>query len=432
MVHHRAARSTAGPGPAESAPPQGPSRRSVLGYSALAALLGPALASCARDQPLGARVGASASPLNIASPTNPVIWPITDDNPPIASGLAPEQGATLQLYNYADYLAPDAVKSFEKKYRQYDVKVKVSTFNDSNEALAKIRGGSVPFDIYFPSYDAIGKLATTGLIRPLTHDYLPGIANVWPEFQDPFYDSGWRYSIPYMVYTTGIAWRTDKVSEAIGERPNPWDVFWDRRYAGKLSVLDDYRETLSMALLHGGDADLNTDNQISLDKAQADLLRMTRTTHPTVSINAYSDLPGGRYAVSHCWSGDAVNMPYYLPKGGDPGVLRYWFPENGRGLVNNDLAVLMRTGRNPVLSHLFLEHLLDPEVALANLSATGYQPPQNTLTAEKLVADEYIPKNLRSATVLPGTFETGVRTLELPPEVDARWQAVWQRFKAGA
>jgi spermidine/putrescine transport system substrate-binding protein len=429
MVHDAAARSSGTAGPNVT---PGPSRRSVLRYSALAAL-GPALAACARDQPLGTGPsGAAGSQLRIASPTNPVTWPIAADNKPIAAGLTPEQDATLQLYNYADYLAPEAVKSFEKKYRQYNVKVKVSTFNDASEALAKIRGGSVPFDIYFPSYDAIGKLATTGLVRPLTHDYLPGISNVWAEFQNPFYDSGWRYSIPYMVYTTGIAWRTDKVSEDIGDRPNPWDVFWDRRYAGRMAVLDDYRETISMALLRGGDLDLNTGNQTSLDQAQADLLAMTRTSHPTITINAYSDLPGGRFSVAHCWSGDAVNMPYYLPKGTSPRILRYWFPASGRGLVNNDLAVLLRSGRNPVLAHLFLEHLLDPEVALANLSATGYQPPQNSMTAEQLVADEYIPANLKTAAVEPGSFEIGFRTLELPPETDARWQAVWQRFKAGA
>jgi spermidine/putrescine transport system substrate-binding protein len=429
MVQDRAARST---GPAGPPPGAGLSRRSLLSYSALATVLGPTLAGCARDQPLGAgKAGASPTPLRIASPTNPQIWPITDDNPAIAAGLGPERNATLQVYNYADYLAPAAVKSFEKKYRQYNVKVKVSTFNDSNEALAKIRGGAVPFDIYFPSYDAIGKLATTGLLRPLNHDYLPGIINLWPEFQNPFYDSGWRYSIPYMVYTTGIAWRTDRVREDIGARKNPWDVFWDRQYSGKLSVLDDYRETISLALLRSN-GDVNTSNRTTLAEAQADLLELTRTTHPTVTVNAYSDLPGGRFAVSHVWSGDAVNMPYYLPKRSDPADLRYWFPADGRGLVNNDLAVLLRSGRNPVLGHLFLEHLLDPEVALANLSATGYQPPQNTMTAEKLVAEEYIPRNLQSAAVLPGSFETGLRTLELPPETDAQWQAVWQRFKAGA
>jgi hypothetical protein len=43
----------------------------------------------------------------------------------------------------------------------------VSTFNDTDEALTKIRGGNVPFDIYFPSYDQISKMVTAKLIRPI-------------------------------------------------------------------------------------------------------------------------------------------------------------------------------------------------------------------------------------------------------------------------
>jgi spermidine/putrescine transport system substrate-binding protein len=209
-------------------------------------------------------------------------------------------------------------------------------------------------------------------------------------------------------------------------------VFWDEQYTGKLAVLDDYREAISLALLKAGGTDLNTGDTATLAKAQEALLTLTRTTKPTVTINSYSDLPGGRFAISQVWSGDAVNMPYYLPKGGDPGILRYWFPPNDKGPVNNDLVVLLRSGKNPVLSHLFLDHLLDPDVALANLSATGYQPPQNTLTAQKLIADEYIPENLRTAAVAPGAFAAGYRILELPPATDAQWHAVWQRFKAGS
>jgi spermidine/putrescine transport system substrate-binding protein len=415
--------------PADPTPPRGPTRRSVLRYSAFAAAFGPVLAACARDHPAATAKGTT---LKIASPSNPVTWPIAKDNAPIADGLVPEQDATLQLYNYADYIAPDAIKSFEKKYKKYNVKVKVSTFNDTNEALSKIRGGSVPFDIYFPSYDSIGKLATTGLLRPLNHSYLPGIDNVWPEFKNPFYDGEWRYSIPYTIYTTGIAWRTDKITDNIAELAEPWSVFWDPKYTGKLAVLDDYREAISLALMYGGSADLNTADPKLLAQAQTALLDLTKATKPTVTINGYSDLPGGRFGMAQVWSGDAINMPYYLPKGTDPGILRYWFPTDDKGPVNNDLVVLLRSGKSPVLSHLFLNHLLDPDVALANLSSTGYQPPQNTLTADKLIKDEYIPENLRTAAVDQSAFSKGYRILELPPTVDAQWQAVWQRFKAGA
>ena len=159
---------------------------------------------------------------------------------------------------------------------------------------------------------------------------------------------------------------------------------------------------------------------------------MTKSGHPSVTTQGYSDLPGGRYAIAHVWSGDAVNMQYYLPKGTDDSILRYWFPTNGHGLVNNDLIAILASSKAPVLAHLFLNHMLQPETALQNLGEIGYQPPQNTLTAAKLIAGGYIPKNLSTAAVQPGSFDVGYRTLELAPAVDAEWEAVWQRFKAGS
>ena len=81
-------------------------------------------------------------------------WKIQDSNPPIADGLSPESGPLI-LYNYADYVAPGVVKSFEK---EYGVEVKISTFNDTDEAVQKIRTGAVPYDIYFPSYDQISRM----------------------------------------------------------------------------------------------------------------------------------------------------------------------------------------------------------------------------------------------------------------------------------
>jgi spermidine/putrescine transport system substrate-binding protein len=94
--------------------------------------------------------------------------------------------------------------------------------------------------------------------------------------------------------------------------------------------------------------------------------------------------------------------------------------------------VLLRTGKNPVLGHQFLNHLLDYDVAVANMSWNGYQPPQNKLNPAELVSQELLPANLKPATVLPAYFGTGFRYLELPGEVDDRWHAVGQEFKAGA
>jgi len=185
-------------------------------------------------------------------------------------------------------------------------------------------------------------------------------------------------------------------------------------------------------LLRQGNTDVNTADTAALQKVQQDMTAMTAATHPRVTITDYSDLPEGKFSLTHSWSGDAVNMPYYLPKNGDASILRYWTPPPGKGLVNNDLMALLRSGKNPVAAHLLLNFLLAPDNAISNFGFTGYQPPQVTLTPAELVNQELIPPNLKPATVLQGYFATGLRTLELPPAVDAQWQAVWQRFKAGA
>ena len=176
------------------------SRRQFLQRAALLAGGTPALIlfldACAKSEQTS-----SAPSMKIASPDKPVTWDIAKDNEPIADGLAPEKAATLQLYSYADYVSPGAVKSFEEKY---GVTVAVSTFNDTDEAITKIRAGSVDYDVFFPSYDQIGKLVNGSLLRPLNHSYIPNIKNVWPVFTNPFYDQQWRYTTPYTVYTTGI------------------------------------------------------------------------------------------------------------------------------------------------------------------------------------------------------------------------------------
>ncbi len=105
----------------------GPNRRQFLTRAALLAASTPALVAFLDACSKGGQ-SSSAPTLKIASPSNPVTWDIPDDNKAIADGLAPEKGGTLQLYSYADYMAPEAVKSFEDKY---GVKVQVSTFNDN-------------------------------------------------------------------------------------------------------------------------------------------------------------------------------------------------------------------------------------------------------------------------------------------------------------
>ena len=403
-------------------------RRSFL-KAVLAAGAAPGLAELlAACTGSGTGVATTAATPKIPSPSNPVRWPLSAKHPAIKAGLKPKPGSTLRIYNYADYLGPQVIKSFEAKY---GVNITVSTFNDEDEALTKIASGGLGLDLYFPSYDSLGKLVGAELVRPLNHAYIGNIANVWPQFHNPWYDLGWRYSVPYSVYTTGIAWRTDMVKEDIASRSNPYDVFWDPKYAGNLAVIDDWHTMMGMVLLRSGIHDINTAKPADIRLMHNQMMDMLSKTHPRVTITMYNDLPAGQYGLAQMWSGDVVNAQYYLPKGQSADVLRYWFPSDGRGMVDNDLMVVLAQGSNPVAAHYFINYMLESKIAAKNFGYIGYQPPQNSINPDELVRDGFLPANLKTATVLPHYFDVGSRLLQLPPKADLAYHQIWQEFKAG-
>jgi spermidine/putrescine transport system substrate-binding protein len=410
------------------------SRREFIKRSAGATVAfssaGAFLAACGGGTTPGA--GGTSGGLQIASPDDPQTLAITDDNQPIASNLEPEAGP-LKVYNWDEYIWPKILKRFEK---EVGVEVELTGFYNMEEGIAKVRTEQVDFDIFFPTIDFVSKLSAAKLIQPLNHDYLPNLeANIWPQLVNPFYDQGSRYSVPYVVYTTGVAWRTDLVSEDIAARANPYEALWDPQYRGKVGIYDDYREAMSMALLKNGIADVNTDDPTRIDMARNELTRMTDAVNVRTTIDgAYAGLPESRFAVVQAWSGDIVAAPYYMPAAqyGDPdGVLRYWYPDNGKGLVGNDTIVIPRNASNPVLAHMFLNFLLEDQNAIDNFSWVGYQPPLNSIVPEQLVKDGYVLENIATTIVREEQFDTGYRILTLPSQVDQLWLNAWSQFKAG-
>ena len=179
--------------------------------------------------------------------------------------------------------------------------------------------------------------------------------------------------------------------------------------------------------------DINTADTKELATIHKQLSQMNQVTSPKVNVTDYQDIPTGVVNLCHAWSGDAFNMLSYMPDGQSPDVLRYWFPSDPtKGEVDNDLLVMLKMTKNPVMTQMFLNHMLDYDVSYGNFMFSGYQPPQTKIVPSALVADGTIPKNLATVVVEESLFTKGQRLLELPPAVDAKWQAIWQQFKAGA
>jgi ABC-type glycerol-3-phosphate transport system permease component len=178
----------------------------------------------------GARGGSTGAELAVGTPSEPVQQSLFEDNAAIESDLEPEAGP-LQIYNWADYINPDIIPVAEEAL---GVDIEIATYFNEEEALAKLSSGEVAYDVWFPTSQRVAVAVAAQLIQPINHDYLPNLsANVWPQLADPYYDKGSRYSVPYVTYTTGIAWRNDMADSAdIEGQANPWDVFWNSKYVG--------------------------------------------------------------------------------------------------------------------------------------------------------------------------------------------------------
>jgi spermidine/putrescine transport system substrate-binding protein len=387
------------------------------------------LAACGGDEEAGGEV-------LIGTPSSPVTQPLFDNNPAIESGLPAETGP-LRVYNWEAYISPDIIPVAEEAL---GVDIELSTFFNEEEAIQKLTSGELNFDVWFPTAQSVPKSVAGRLLQPLNHDYIPNLANVWPQLASPFYDQGSLYSVPYTVYQTGIAWRTDMVDSADVEGlDNPWNVFWNPAYNGIAGLYDDFRETLYMAMFRNGVIDPPQATEAEITAAADSLVELIDLMNIRYSIDGtYTGIPEGRFGLHEAWSGDVVATPFYFPEGEDPTVMRYLWPVrsagSARGLIANDTLAVLRGAEHPVLAHQFLNFMLDETNALENFGWNGYQPPQNGLDVDLLVADEWVPEYLSSAVVTPEDFDNdrAVVAIQIPAAQEALLLDAWTRVQTGA
>lgn len=397
------------------------------GLGALAAgtaLGGTAVAGCGR--------GYAAPPKRapIPEPHNPVLWPIDPANRPIAGGLGPEKNATLRVYTWPGHVAERCLADFARRYR---CEVQRIAFGTMAEALSVLSRGRDRFDVLLGApTDLVGVLVGRSLLQPLNHGYIPNYGQTWTIFADPYYDSRWRYTVPYTVYTTGLAWRKDHVDADPYTLLNGWGFPWVAKASGRTAILNDYRASIGLALLKDGGANLdtaglNTTDPYLINQARRELLDLGQLTGGLRVDNSTSrHLASGHTWVHLAWSGQAVAAARFLPRGTPADVIGYWFPPDGTGPVGNDTGAVLRGAQSPVLAHLLLNYLLDPVHAMRNIASTGYTQPISFATPGRLVSQGILPASLISAAVASTYFARGLKQFTLPMAGDLLWRQAWQ------
>jgi spermidine/putrescine transport system substrate-binding protein len=390
------------------------------GVAALAGIGGSFLAACGSG-------GSSSSTASIplARLDQPVTLP---DNgvDPVKSGLKPETG-TLKVLNYADYISPDTVKKFEAAH---GVKVEISTYDTEDKLLADLRNKKLKIDLVIGATTLnLPKDVAGGLIQPLNREYLPNFSNVLTSLQSPYYDVGSKYTIPYTVYTTGIAYRRDIIDDSKFAGDDSWKLLWDPAYKGYVGLIDDMREVLTLGMYYLGLHDTNTGDPAVISKAEKQIDALVKATDARFDINAYQKIPEGTSHINQAWSGDMLSATGYLPEGTKPEVLGYWKPTHTT--VANDFHVIPARSERPVLAHALIDFLLVPANAQENFATVGYQPAVNKPNGPDLIAADLVPPQLSTSLVTNADVSGGYRLDALSRDVEKLWSDAYSRITAG-
>jgi spermidine/putrescine transport system substrate-binding protein len=391
-----------------------------------------------------------SSAFEIATPDHPATLPMNGE--PIATDTPIEQGATLQILNWAVYMWKYVINQFVQQYGDDGIKFSgVTTFNNMDEGVQKLASGKIKADVFFPTIDVLGKLVAADLLQPLNHDLIPALQqDNWAAFQNPYYDQGWRYSVPYTIYTTGIGYRRDQISDdVIHGMDNPWSILWDPTYKGKVGVYPSYRDVMAIALMKNGITDLNTGNDADLETVRTDLLAMIDAVDPRIAYDAsYNKLQNDKFSVTTAWSGDVVAGWEYAAPYTQTAYegFGYWFPADRKGPIDNDLIAIPKSAEHPRLAHEFINFWLSFRHAMDNFSWNGYQPPQTQANVDALTKTEglyskrssswaapamYVAPWMPDAAVRESDFAIGYREGPLPADVDDHWHEIWSEFTAG-
>lgn len=285
------------------------------------------------------------------------------------SAIHAEESNVLNIYNWADYIAPETIKNFEK---ETGIKVRYDVF-DSNESLhAKLVAGNSGYDIVVPGSHFAKQQIAAGLLQKLDKNQIPNLKNLDPAIQSQLakMDPNNDYLVDWLWGYTTVGINVDQVKKALGNTPMPenvWDLVFKPEYTNKLkscgiAYLDSASEVLPIALNYIGKNPYST-NQADYDATG----KMLKAVRPDVTrfVGSGSDyisqVAKGRICAVLGWSGDIMIAKQRAITEKTKQNIEVLLPKSG-GLLFFDVMAIPKDAKNVANAHKWINYILKPEV----------------------------------------------------------------------
>jgi spermidine/putrescine transport system substrate-binding protein len=291
--------------------------------------------------------------------------------------------------------------------------VVIDTF-DSNEAMyAKLKAGASGYDIVVPSSYMARTMSQQGMLRDLDRTRLPNLAHVDPDYLKIALDPGMKYSAPYMLTITGIAYLKSRVSNVEAS----WRVLDRTDLKGRMTMLNDMRETIGAAL-KSLDYSLNTTNEQELAAARDVVIRWKKNLAKFENEQYKTGLASGEFLLVHGYSGDILQVQ------AENKDIVFMVPLEGSSLACDDMVIL-KGSRQVDLAHRFINFMHDPRVAAENTEFIRYLCPNQASYA-------YLSKETRGNPTLfpPADVRRKAEVIIDLGADNARYTKIWDEIKA--
>ncbi len=382
-------------------PPSGISRRRFVvgGAIAVAAVgFGAFLASTAGRSTSPAPSSSVALASNSAVP-NPSTAPSAGASATAAASepipsLTPATG-TLRFANWEGYMDIDEAKNtfptLERFTKETGIKVDYVESIDGNETfftsnLAGPLGADLPtqWDLIVMTDWMIARLIRLGWLEPL--DPMPNFpANLLEVYHARSFDPNTNMAAPLQSGMTGMM--IDKKKTGVQDSLS---VLFSNKFAGKMTYLDEMRDTVGLSALHLG-ADPSSITQAQFDASLAEIEKAIKAGWVRQVLgNQYTELMiGGGAVLAMGWSGDLALI--------QPGQTKtqdfQWVLATEGGMLWTDNMAIPKGTPNKQLAQIWINFYYDPKNAAVIEAYVNYVCPVKGAREVMLTIDPKLANN---------------------------------------
>lgn len=321
----------------------------------------------------------------------------------------------VNIFTWSEEIPSSVVRQFEK---ETGIKVNYSSY-DSNEAMyAKLRTRkNSGYDIVEPSSYYVERMRHQNMLEKLDRVKLSNFKYFDPFFLNQSYDPQSAYSVPYIWGITGIfVNKTYFPQSGIYQ----WSDFSNKQFINQLILLDDARETFSMALRLVGYS-INDKNPEHIKKAYLKLKELMPNVRLFNSDAVISILIDEDAPIGMAWNGDLYKAELENSK------LQFVFPKDGFEIwVDN--FVILKDAPHRENAYKFLNFLMRPDISKQVSLTINY-------STANLAARNLMPNEIRNNQILYPPYEIlrrGEFETDIGDDAFGLFEKYWEQLKMGA